>query len=380
MVLSCLVWVVISQYFFCPQFIFADPKPFSGNNIYNPYASFDSNKWVKCNFHAHSNAWSGITNGHGSSKDIHQAYDSLGYGIFSVSDYQKINKAGIENTNYISAYEHGFGLEKTHQLVLGDSAVCWTEFLLPQTLSNKQYILNRLSVNKSNVITLNHPAMRNGYTPEDLKYLSGYHCIEVLNPCVVSLAHWDTALSNGKPVFITGNDDLHNVFKEKRLGSMCTWVNVSIANKGSVLEALKKGKSYGMITGQAKKLPVLKKLTLVNDTLNVEVDKKAARIIISGQNGKILNTFDDTHSMKYGIRSSDSYVRVRLDFDSGTSVFLNPLFRQNSKTFINSTPKQNKVKSIVLRVAGCFILFLWLFFLYIKLIKNPAAKRNIKAI
>ena len=68
--------------------------------------------WVKCNFHAHARSWNGITNGHGTAIMINSAYKSLKYGVHCVSNYQNIDTTGCMGKSYISAYEHGYNINK----------------------------------------------------------------------------------------------------------------------------------------------------------------------------------------------------------------------------------------------------------------------------
>lgn len=378
--LSYIVWIVISQYFFCPLFSFNTPKPFSGNALYNPYDSIAKEKWIKCNFHAHTNAWNGLTNGHGTANDIYHAYDSLGYGVYCVSEYQKINRALIARPGYIPAYEHGYGIKKTHQTVLGSDRVCWGDYLLPQTLSNKQHILNSISDNSTNVIIINHPSNRNGYESTDFKYLANFHCMEVLNPSALSFPQWDTALSFGKPVFIVGNDDLHNVFTGDRLGAMCTWVNVSSITERNVLNALKGGRSYGMVVGKSKDtLPILQRFEISNDTILIEMSKIASQITLIGQNGQILNSYKNTSTAQYTFKSSDHYARANIEYKNGTSIFLNPVFRHNRSDLNHVVAAVNIKKTFVFRLMGAIIIVIWMriIFLFVfskqtqKILLNP---------
>jgi hypothetical protein len=179
--ISLIIWLVINQYFFSPKFSFETPHPFSGKSFYNPYDSIHENDWVQCNFHAHTNAWKSFTNGTGTAADIYKIYDSLHYPVHCISDYQKINTDFINTPGYIPAYEHGYNVMKTHQLVLGSRKVAWLDYIFPQTLSNKQDILNHLAADPNNVVIINHPGVQYGYFVSDFKWLTNYNCMEVLS-------------------------------------------------------------------------------------------------------------------------------------------------------------------------------------------------------
>ena len=213
---------------FCPIYSFAPPRPFTGDSVYNPYAAMANGNWVKCNFHAHARSWHGVTNGNGTAADIHRIYGRLGYGVHAVSNYESIDTTFQSSPAYISAYEHGYNLLKTHQLVLNARTVCWKDYLLPQTINNKQNIINRIHETDSNAfISINHPLLRNGYNARDFTLLTKYNCVEVLNPACNSSSLWDVALSAGRPVFVMGDDDMHDVEDSSSIGDFCTWINVS---------------------------------------------------------------------------------------------------------------------------------------------------------
>lgn len=70
----------------------------------------------------------------------------------------------------------------------------------PQTLDNKQFIINKIAEDPHALIVLNHPNMLNGYQVDEMKKLYNYDLIEILNPQAQSLPHWDAALSSGRAV------------------------------------------------------------------------------------------------------------------------------------------------------------------------------------
>jgi hypothetical protein len=280
--LSGIFWLVIAQFFFCTRFQFKqEASAFKGNIIYNPYANINAENWEKCNFHAHGNAWNGLTNGSGSAADIHRVYDSLNYSVHCVSNYHQIDTVDAAKQNYVSAYEHGFNLMKSHQLVLGGRDVEWLEYLFPQTANNKQDILNYLSLDTNSLVILNHPSLRNGYSDKELSRLTNFNCMEVLSPYGISEKQWDIVLSAGKPVFVVGNDDLHDIYKKEQVGRMATILNLKNTDQAAVLSALKKGEGYGIVLGKTQdqfQLPELKRLLLKQNTMELQLSEKAKSI------------------------------------------------------------------------------------------------------
>jgi len=372
---SFILCLIVNQYFFCPRFSFKNLNPFSGKAIYNPYESTSSDHWVKCNFHAHTRAWNGITNGKGTPADVYHAYDSMNYTVHCVSNYQMIDSTLSHIPGYIPAYEHGYNLFKTHQLVLGSHKICWLDYFFPQTLSNKQHILNYLSSDSNNVVIVNHPSLRNSYSASDFEYLTNYNCIEVLRPKAISLEEWDSALSHGRPVFIVGDDDVHDVFSRGQIGKMCTWINVTEINEKTILNALKTGKCYGMMIGNStKELPLLKLFKINHDTISVEISKVAQEISFIGQNGRLITSYSNTSTAHYILEPEDHYVRPVITFSDNTKIFLNPAFRYDGIRLPQATVSINTQKTISFRLIGSFILVIWLgmtlFFVFRK--RSPA--------
>ena len=59
----------------------------------------------------------------------------------ATSDYQKINYHGSDKPDFIPTYEHGYNIFKTHQVCIGAERVLWTDLLVFQTKSMKQWII-----------------------------------------------------------------------------------------------------------------------------------------------------------------------------------------------------------------------------------------------
>lgn len=340
---TVICWMAIDQYLFCPEFVFKSPTRFSGDSIYNPYKNFSAKDYVKSNFHAHSKFGLGITNGSGTAKDIWKTYENLGYVFHSVSQYHHIDKYGVENKNYISSYEHGYNINKTHQLLLGGNNVVQKDFVFPQNLHQKQYILAKLAEDTSNVIVLNHPDLNSGYSASDLKFLQYYDCIEVLNPAAQSFAHWDTALSAGRKVFILGNDDLHDINNKNQIARFSTLVNSPNHTSKEAISSLKTGSSIAMwlpqvhnesMADKQRKFDLsnitLKNIGVEGERLLINFAEPIQQVNIIGQSGKILFSGQNQVSFDFPFRKEDTYLRVEYTTKDGIRYFLNPLFRYKS--------------------------------------------------
>ena len=333
-----LLLLVGDQYLFCPSFTFHNPKPFTGSIIYNPFKDFNAVDWKKSNFHAHCRAWNGITNGQGTAPDIWKAFDSLGYTFHSISNYHYIDTNYSTQPNYISAYEHGVNLKKTHQLVLNANAVVWKDYLFPQTLNNKQHILSLEAADTNAVVILNHPLMRNGYSTTDLKTLQGYDAIEILNPAAQSFAHLDTALSNGHRIALIGNDDLHDISDRTSAGRFATLLFAPNSLNNEAISAIKNGKTIAFeapdqtdfkrkIEQIANVNPQIKTIVTLNDSIVLNFSQPVSQFKAIGQNGKIIFEQDTLTNTSIPFPITESYIRFQYKTADGVLFYLSPLFR-----------------------------------------------------
>lgn len=331
--------MLIMYYLSAPIYNFSGPVPFSGDKLYNPYQSSDSNNWRKYNFQVQSKAWLGITDGRKNTNQlIDSVYNILGYDHVATSDYQKINYYGKEKPSFIPTYEHGYNIFKTHQVCIGAESVLWTDLLLWQTTSMKQWILDLLKKD-NRLVVIAHPLLRGGYTINDMTYLTNYDAIEVLNNMRVSTAHWDEALSSGQIAYIIGNDDAHDVLNSNDVGRRFTMINSKTLNQENILQSLEKGNAYGMDfvriddepmddkIQRSKDIPSLRYAKLYSDTLKVKVDRIATSIKFITSNGEIAKEVLNNNKAEAVIGSQMPYLRTHFSFADGSNLYLNPVIR-----------------------------------------------------
>jgi len=335
---------------------------------------------ILTNFQVQSYAWSGITSGRGNTNEkIYDIYKQLGYDIIATSDYQKINRYRQDEPDYIPVYEHGYGIKKNHQVLLGAQKVLWKDYPVFQTIHNKQHILNLLREDNE-LVYIAHPKLRHGYEPEDMEKLGNYDGIEVLNNYRTSLEHWDAALSAGNYVTLLGNDDAHDITNPDEIGHHCTFIQSSTLNRAEILTALKKGNSFGAkiyrpngesFEDKIKRTRVLPKITAVDitsDTFYIRIDSVAREVRFVGQNGKNLLTISHTNSPFYIIRDNDTYIRTEIEFYSNSVYYLNPVCRTNSNLPPEKpAPEINIYKTAILRILGfATLIFIFLNYFLLK--------------
>ena len=70
---------------------FAEPKPFSGEDIFNPYTNFDKNiGWSRANFHTHTRVEGLLNECEYSPEQTIEAYEPYGYEVITLSNHNKI--------------------------------------------------------------------------------------------------------------------------------------------------------------------------------------------------------------------------------------------------------------------------------------------------
>ncbi len=318
------------QYIQSQRFTFLPPKPFSGDSLYNPYAGIDT-AWQKANFHAHARAWGGFTDGkHNSTQDLIKTYQNMDYRVIAVSDYHSINpQQDTASAAFVPVYEHGYNLFKAHRLAMGSKLVSFYDITFFPNLHDKQYIINRLK-QTSPYLTIAHPKFGGGHTFADLAHLSGYECIEVLNHYRRSDVYWDSALTAGKPVWIVGNDDNHNIKKPDETGVKWTMIAANSNHAHTILKNLTTGKAYGVEGKNGTNDNLLKSLTVNQLTLQVQLLNPAAEIAFIGHNGKTKATFTQTDKAQYTFLPDDTYIRTVITTPT-TKMYLNPVLRYDGK-------------------------------------------------
>ncbi|PIQ26432.1 MAG: hypothetical protein COW63_17480 [Bacteroidetes bacterium CG18_big_fil_WC_8_21_14_2_50_41_14] len=374
--LVMLIGMLLMFYLLAPVYQFSGPVPFSGKKIYNPYTNMRSSDWKKYNFQVQSKAWMGITSGRDNTNTlIDSIYHQLGYDHVATSDYQKINSYQSEQPAYIPTYEHGYNAFKTHQVCIGAKKVLWTDLILWQSLSMKQWIIDLLQKD-SRFVVLAHPLLRNGYTINDMKYLTNYQGIEVLNNLRVSLEHWDEALGSGQIAWIISNDDAHDVRNSNEVGRRFTLINSPSTNNEDIMAALEKGNAIGVdfyrISDEpmeekiirSRILPSLISVEVSHDSLIVTIDSLAKEIRFVGHGGKLLKTVHHTNLAFFVIPITEPYVRTEIEFDSHSVFYLNPMIRYSGNDLITSKKASiNPSATLRLRILY-FILALVMAYLY----------------
>ncbi len=336
-----MLFVVSVVYACAPVFHVAPPRAFAGSSWYNPYANLHTapGRWQLANFHAHSRAWGGLTSGSQSAENVVAAYRKLHYDVIGVSNYSTSPRSRVEGT--FPVYEHGLNIFKAHQLVLGTDHVTWLDYPFWQSRNQQQNILTKLRSNAA-LVAIAHPRVRNAYTPDDLRYLSDYDLLEVLNRYSLPAEdEWDAALSSGHPVWLLADDDSHNVTDVEVTGVNATEVYARTPDTQDIIDALRAGRAYGVHTENGHMPLQLKSLQMRGDTVSVAVSGAVTDLRILGEDGAV-RARATGQAAKRGQLSvvaapSDGYLRVVAQGDS-TMLLTNPVIRWDGRELARVEP------------------------------------------
>ena len=369
---------LLVPYLVSPVYDFAEPRAFSGEKYYNPYQKVDS-VWKVCNFHAHSKSWGGLTDGKNTRIDlIFELYQKMGYSHIGISNYQKITQIEKENSLSIPAYEHGLNIKKRHHLCLGTDKVSWLDFFFFQTLSHKQFVLNKLKPT-ADFLVINHPKFSNSFEEDDFTYLSNYDAIEVLNHYRTSITHWDSALSSGYYAVLLANDDMHKLDKMDEVGANFTVINANFLSRFDIIQALKAGRHYGVKarlktdenyqtkTERIANLSHPHIVEMKGDTLDIQFDTAVSIIRFVGQGGQVKDSVFQTKTAQYIFRQTDTYIRIEMEDADGNLYLFNPVVRTEDAVVVNSSRAEvNIYKTAFKRIFVLFIIFSSIFGFYWK--------------
>jgi hypothetical protein len=357
-IIAVLIVLFTLPYYKTVVFKFEKGTPFQGNQFYNPYQSI-GNTWLKANFHAHTILHFGLMNGENTPEEMYSRYDSLGYGMPGISNYNNILPDTYNRELYIPLYEHGRNLGTVHQLAINAKKVVNYDFPFYQSKSNKQAVINKQK-EAGELIALAHPSFKNGYTKKDLHYLNNYDLFEGMSVRAGSIELWDEALSHGHAVWIMGGDDAHDM-EIPNTGVCWTMANVADTGERALMNSLSSGAVYAVRGWQAQEMHRLQSVTVDSGVYMLELNGKADSIVLKSDFGKTVAAIAGVERISYQIQAENSYVRAEIfdteEWNTYTKIYLNPVIRTETGALVkhNNKVEPNMLKTWLFRL----ILFLF---------------------
>lgn len=328
---------------FSPIYNFSRPQPFSGPDIFNPYAAFDStDSWKRANFHTHTRVEGPLNECQYTPAETDEAYRKLGYDIVTFSNHNELTRHPYDSTLQVNVYEHGYNLFKYHKLVFGSQDVDRYDNLIPLLASQKQYQLDRLG-ESSDFIQMNHPARTEGTCKDHFEKLSGYNIMELDAGKTTENKFWDWALSAGHYSFGLANDDLHYPDRTRKIAVRTNFLMTPSARYDDLKNTLLSGCYYSMRVPDYghgdweqkyagnRNLPYITNIGLAgNDTIFINLSQKADSIRVTGQDHHTLKLVTNSDSLRYSFMPEDTYARITAFFPGDEVIYTNPFARYDS--------------------------------------------------
>lgn len=341
-----------------PVYNFSEARPFSGPDIFNPYASLegvDSIPWKRANFHTHTRV-KGIFNECEYWPDqTDSAYRKFGYDIVTFSNHNELTVHPYDTALQVNVYEHGINIFKYHKLVFGCESVNRFDNLLPLFVFQKQFQLDLLA-KESDFIQMNHPLRTGGTSEYQMRRLEGYRLMELDSGKSKENEYWDWALSAGRYSFGLANDDLHYPDRSGKMAVRCNFLYCPSARYEDIKKTLLTGGYYAMRVpdyghgdwevkyAKNRNLPSVNKIGLDSTTVFISLSQKADSIKFIGQNHTTLALAKDAYEAEYDMKQEDSYVRITAYFPEGEVIYSNPFARYDAS--VSDSPYREPMNTV----------------------------------
>ena len=336
--------IVISTCF-SPIYDFAEPHPFSGPDIYNPYSTLDTTHcWKRANLHTHTRV-EGILNECDFSADsTYRIYKSFGYDIIGFTNHNELTKHPIDKRLQMDIYEHGYNALNYHIMTYGAESVWHYDILFPLFASQKQHLLYELSED-ADFVQINHPQRIRLFDYADLEKIGGYRLMELTSAEEeIENEFWDVALSAGHYSHGIMNDDLHYPDRPEKIAIRCSFICTPADDYATVRDRLLEGCFYSMSVpnygdgdwsekyARNTQLPTIQNIGLRDSIVYIELSAPADSIKFVGSNHRTLHTAYSATSAEYTMLPADPYTRIMAFYSDGAVIYSNTFARYDSTT------------------------------------------------
>ncbi len=311
----------------------------------SPY--FDDGTWIRGNLHTHTN----VSDGSHSLKEVvdlyvrscrYRALPMMQYRFLAITDHTTSGKKEmyrpIEDTDsendcvLLEGREDSFG----HHILGIGCRMTFQEDIIQKnseeyTLEDYQRVIDEI-IKDGGAAILAHPHWRfkDYFSAGMTQGLNGYTAIEIINgdrftgPGHLATDVWDAALTAGKRVWCTGNDDFHCVRDMHNAWNMMLVKEVS---KEGVMEALRHGSLYASNGACFERLYTDGEWIVAechHDSIFDQPEKTFRFIGEGGLTRQIQTGKGKTAAYKY--QGGEKYIRVEMCLSWGMSAFSQPFF------------------------------------------------------
>lgn len=306
---------------FTPHHAWRTPAAFDGERLCNPYQDLGP-KWLKANFHAHSN----VREGSHPPCAVIARYHAAGFDLAQVSDHMALTDTSSCNPGFIPTYEHGANLQEVHFTAIGANRTLSERYPLLQLTPQKQHTIDRLK-GVAEYVVINHPWKPIGFSLAEMARLDGYDAIEVQGMGSGKIGRWwDVALTSGYPAWCFTGDDAH--FPDRPFfGTRFTWLNVTSTDREAVLADLKAGRFFcGSRKDEGADEVVFPTAVVASGgAVSLTLSAPARKLRWIGAGGKVLAAENEVSRSRQSL-GEEPYLRVEIE-TSGEDLFLNPVRR-----------------------------------------------------
>ena len=326
-----------------PIYRFAEPTPFAGDDIFNPYASFDARQgWKRANLHTHTKVDGLLNECDYTPAETESMLKSFGYDIVTFSNHNELTEHPTDKALQVNLYEHGYNLFKFHKLVFGADKVLRFDHLLPILTSQKQFQLDLLGA-ESDFIVLNHPLRTHTMSKSAMQRLTGYQIVELDSGRSTENEYWDEALSAGQYSFAVANDDLHYPDRSHCIARRCNFLQTPSARYEDLRECLLGGCYYSMRIPdygrgdwnikheRNRNLPYIKNIGLQDGDIFISLSEPADSVKVTGAHHATLAIGYNTDTLGYTMKGNDPYARFTAYFHDGEVIWSNPFARYDAE-------------------------------------------------
>ena len=324
---------------------FAEPRPFSGPDIYNPYRNLDTTHcWKRANLHTHTRVEGLMNECEYSADSIYNIYKSYGYDIIGFTNHNELTVHPIDPSLQMNIYEHGMNALNYHIMAYGAESVWYYDISFPLLTSQKQFIIDELS-DDADIVQFNHPHRTLLLSREELEKLGGYQLMELTSEYAkIENEHWDWALTAGHYSHGILNDDLHFPNRAMDLAVRCSFLCTPADDYESVRNTLLEGCFYSMRVPNYgsgnwevkhehnKHLPEVRNIGLRDNTIFIELSQRADSIKFVGAGHRTLHIACDTTTAEYTMLATDPYARITAFYNDRAVIFSNVFARYDSTT------------------------------------------------
>lgn len=335
---------------------FTPIKPFSGNDIFNPYRELDTTRrWQRASFHNHSRVEGIFNECEYEPTAVRERLEQFGTDIVTISNHNEISEEDAP------LYEHGYNLLKFHKLVFGAKSVVRFDHLLPVLLSQRQMQIDLLSAT-SDIVQFNHPLRTPFTTTRQMQYLEGYRLMELDSGRSTENSYWDIALSSGHYSFGVANDDLHDPDNSRKIARRCNFIQTKSSDYKDIIEALNGGCYYSMRLPDYgngdwaekiehnKHLPAIENIGVEGTTLFIRLSEPADSIVITSDCGRRQRVSTSADTARYTLNDDDSYARFTAYFPEGEVIYTNPFARYDASAEDSPFREPSHQANIVLTI------------------------------